>query len=379
LSETGPGRPDAPDEQKPAQGWDWIATKLRLRSAELAALTAIGSVLGFLSALAQFVGPYAHSGSGLIVITLLVAAGGTLAVGVIVVAVNRRRALSRPLRVPLGRALLVLIVVGAVGGLIGYTVGQPAAGHPAAVKPGTSDTPTASSGVATDPPGIGTPTPASSVDGSGRAVPSGQAATSSASSLGVLHFAVTGSCTSAGGTLSGRGTGFTPGGSFTVSAWTPSGAAYSLASTSGTVAADGSVPWNWPCVGDPAGRYTTQLTDQATGRSTAKVAFTVADAPPSQAPTNTRDETTGSVAQTWTDYSSAGGNQGTSIAKNQTVKIACKVTGFQVQDGDTWWYKIASSPWNSQFYVSADAFYNNGQTSGSLIGTPQVDSAVPTC
>ena len=48
-------------------------------------------------------------------------------------------------------------------------------------------------------------------------------------------------------------------------------------------------------------------------------------------------------------------------------------------DGDTWWYQIGSSPWNNAYYVSADAFYNNGATSGSLIGTPFVDPIVPNC
>ena len=68
-----------------------------------------------------------------------------------------------------------------------------------------------------------------------------------------------------------------------------------------------------------------------------------------------------------------------SIGSNQTVQITCKVTGFAVADGNTWWYEIASSPWNNAYYVSADAFYNDGGTSGSLIGTPFVDPAVPTC
>lgn len=145
------------------------------------------------------------------------------------------------------------------------------------------------------------------------------------------------------------------------------------------MAPDGSVPWHWPCAGDAAGRATTQLTDQATGRLTAKVAFTVAATPSTPAATTTYAETTDSTAQTWTDYSSAGGNQGTTIAKNQTVNITCKVTGFQVPNGDTWWYSIASSPWSGQYYVSADAFHNNGQTSGSLYGTPWVDDAIPDC
>jgi len=34
---------------------------------------------------------------------------------------------------------------------------------------------------------------------------------------------------------------------------------------------------------------------------------------------------------------------------------------------------------NGGYYASADAFYNNGQTSGSLHGTPFVDNNVPNC
>lgn len=90
-------------------------------------------------------------------------------------------------------------------------------------------------------------------------------------------------------------------------------------------------------------------------------------------------ETTGGVTHTWTDYADAGGNQGPSIPGNQTVQISCKVEGFRVEDGNTWWYRIASSPWNDSYYASADAFYNNGETSGSLKGTPFVDVNVPNC
>jgi RHS repeat-associated protein len=92
-----------------------------------------------------------------------------------------------------------------------------------------------------------------------------------------------------------------------------------------------------------------------------------------------RAETTGGAANTWTNYSNAGGTQGPTIGGGATVQIACKITGFRVADGNTWWYQIASAPWNNGFYVSADAFYNNGATSGSLIGTPFVDPAVPDC
>ena len=101
--------------------------------------------------------------------------------------------------------------------------------------------------------------------------------------------------------------------------------------------------------------------------------------PPPPPPAPSYGETTGGVAHTWTNYSNAGGTEGPEIGSNQTVQIACKLTGFQVADGNTWWYRIASSPWNSAYYVSADAFYNNGQTSGSLHGTPFDDPNVPNC
>lgn len=93
----------------------------------------------------------------------------------------------------------------------------------------------------------------------------------------------------------------------------------------------------------------------------------------------TFSETTGGPTNTWTNYTNAGGSQGPTIASNTTVQIACKLTGFKVADGNTWWYQIASGPWNSAYYASADAFYNNGATSGSLHGTPFVDPAVPAC
>ncbi len=90
-------------------------------------------------------------------------------------------------------------------------------------------------------------------------------------------------------------------------------------------------------------------------------------------------QVTGGVTNTWTNYVNAGGTHGGTIPGQTAVQIACKVTGFRVADGNTWWYRIASPPWNGQFYASADAFYNNGATSGSLAGTPFMDPAVPDC
>jgi hypothetical protein len=101
--------------------------------------------------------------------------------------------------------------------------------------------------------------------------------------------------------------------------------------------------------------------------------------PPASTPAGTYPETVGGVTHTWTNYANAGGTQGPSVQTGQTVGVTCKVQGFTVADGDTWWYEIAASPWSNAYYASADAFYNDGATSGSLVGTPFVDSNVPTC
>jgi len=100
---------------------------------------------------------------------------------------------------------------------------------------------------------------------------------------------------------------------------------------------------------------------------------------PPPPPPATYGETTGGVANTWTNYTNAGGNAGPQIPSHATVQISCRLEGFRVADGNIWWYRIASSPWNNAYYVSADAFYNNGQTSGSLSGTPFVDQQVVHC
>jgi hypothetical protein len=94
---------------------------------------------------------------------------------------------------------------------------------------------------------------------------------------------------------------------------------------------------------------------------------------------NTYPETTGSVVRTWTDYADGGGTEGPEIGSNVTVQITCRVQGLEVPDTDTWWYQIASSPWDNTYYSSADPYYNDGQTSGGLHGTPLVDTNVPVC
>jgi hypothetical protein len=93
----------------------------------------------------------------------------------------------------------------------------------------------------------------------------------------------------------------------------------------------------------------------------------------------TYNETTGGLAHAWGDYTNAGGTQAPAIPSNATVKISCRVPGFRVSDGNVWWYRIASRPWDDHYYASADAFYNNGHTTGTLLRTPFYDPKVPTC
>lgn len=90
-------------------------------------------------------------------------------------------------------------------------------------------------------------------------------------------------------------------------------------------------------------------------------------------------ETVGDPLETWSNYMTAGGSEGPAIGKLLTVAVACKLNGFRVADGDTWWYRISSKPWSNNFYASADGFYNNSQKSGTLRGTPYVDPVIPDC
>lgn len=101
--------------------------------------------------------------------------------------------------------------------------------------------------------------------------------------------------------------------------------------------------------------------------------------PPAPPAPRTYPETSGGLVHTWTNYTNAGGTEGPSVPANTTIQISCKLQGFRVPSGNTWWYRIAQAPWNNTYYGSADAFYNNGQTSGSLRGTPFVDPNVRDC
>ena len=90
-------------------------------------------------------------------------------------------------------------------------------------------------------------------------------------------------------------------------------------------------------------------------------------------------EATGGNVRTFSNYANGGGTEGPTVAAHNLIGVACRLSGLTVQDGNSWWYQIATSPWSGAYYASADAFYNNGSTNGSLTGTPFVDLSVPTC
>jgi len=89
-------------------------------------------------------------------------------------------------------------------------------------------------------------------------------------------------------------------------------------------------------------------------------------------------ETVDHGARTWTNYRTAGGTEGPSIGQGVTVQVSCRVRGYVTPNGNDWWYRIASSPWNNAYYSDADGFYNNGQTSGPS-NNVWVDEKVPLC
>lgn len=89
-------------------------------------------------------------------------------------------------------------------------------------------------------------------------------------------------------------------------------------------------------------------------------------------------ETTGTPAHTWADATQLTG-AGTPLGPRESVQVSCRVRGYVVQDGDPWWYRIESAPWNGKYYATSDAFYNNGAISGSVITGVVVDEQVPIC
>jgi len=124
---------------------------------------------------------------------------------------------------------------------------------------------------------------------------------------------------------------------------------------------------------DPAGRTTTAtVAEEVQGvlrrALRLRTGFAVKSAPPS----------VGSV-RTWQDYRIAGGEAGPIIEADTPVMVTCRVRGYKVESGNEWWYLIASSPWEKQYFATADGFWNRSKTTGNFRSTPLVDRRVPEC
>jgi hypothetical protein len=97
------------------------------------------------------------------------------------------------------------------------------------------------------------------------------------------------------------------------------------------------------------------------------------------APGGTWTETAFTRSKTFADYVNAGYPLGAPLGPGQAVKVSCRVRGFKVEDGDPWWYRLASPPWNGQYYATSDVFYNTSNTSGNPINGITVDTRVRIC
>jgi hypothetical protein len=71
--------------------------------------------------------------------------------------------------------------------------------------------------------------------------------------------------------------------------------------------------------------------------------------------------------------------QGLSVKPGQRVEVACRFLDPKAAPNwqSDWWYVVASSPWNGQFYTPA-IFYLNGDPPEGPYGT-DVDGRVPVC
>jgi Effector-associated domain 5 len=90
-------------------------------------------------------------------------------------------------------------------------------------------------------------------------------------------------------------------------------------------------------------------------------------------------ETPYTESKTFANFVNAGNPLGEELSPGQAVQVSCRVRGFVVKDGDPWWYRLASSPWNGHYYATSDDFYNTPNTSGNPINGVTVDTRVPTC
>lgn len=83
-------------------------------------------------------------------------------------------------------------------------------------------------------------------------------------------------------------------------------------------------------------------------------------------------------ANTFLDYHNASG-MGPAVAAAQWVNVSCKVYDPYIAsvNPDGYWYRLADSPWNNQYYAAANTFMNGDPWGGPY--THNTDFNVPNC
>lgn len=89
-------------------------------------------------------------------------------------------------------------------------------------------------------------------------------------------------------------------------------------------------------------------------------------------------ETPNHPVNTFTNYHNASG-MGTPVAAGQWVEVSCRVYDPTIASSnpDGWWYRIHSSPWNDQYYATANTFMNGDPVGGPY--THNTDFNVAVC
>lgn len=145
-----------------------------------------------------------------------------------------------------------------------------------------------------------------------------------------------------------------------------------------------------PSNSDPA-PIVTPLVTQSVSRSPSAVRSAQDTAPSTTAPSRIASGAVGSAqGRTWTetaftqsktfaDFVNAGYPLGAMLNPGQAVQVSCRVRGFVVNDGDPWWYRLTSPPWDGHYYATSDVFYNTPDASGNPINGVVVDTRVRVC
>lgn len=88
-------------------------------------------------------------------------------------------------------------------------------------------------------------------------------------------------------------------------------------------------------------------------------------------------EATERRTDTFTNYHNASG-KGPRVEHWQWVEVSCKVYDPYIQSAnpDGYWYRLASPPWNNEYYAVANTFMNGDVVGHSIISSTPTAAAV---